>query len=179
MPSMITGLSPWAPSSGYPYCNRRKEQRVSLVLTAAADDNGRRLDRVIRKAAPDLPLSALHRLLRKGRVLLDGNAADAAARVSAGQVIEILHVPSALPGGPGASAVLEPSAPPPSVLFEGAGLLVLNKAPGALVHGRGSLEERVRLYLTPRLPPSLSFKPGPLHMLDRPSSGIIVFSTSL
>jgi 23S rRNA pseudouridine955/2504/2580 synthase len=151
------------------------------VLTAGIDDNGRRLDRVIRKAVPDLPLSALHRLLRKGRVLLDGKAADAAARVSAGQVIEILHAgaPSALPGGPGASAVPEPSAPPLPLLFEGGGLLILNKAPGVLVHGRGSLEELVRRYLKPRLPPSLSFKPGPLHRLDRPSSGIIVFSTSL
>jgi 23S rRNA pseudouridine955/2504/2580 synthase len=153
------------------------------VLTAAADDNGRRLDRVLRKAAPDLPLSALHRLLRKGRVLLDGKASDAAIRVSAGQVIEIVSV-AALPVmavGSGAAAVLEPSAPPPlpPVLFEGGGLLVLNKAPGVLVHGRGSLEELVRRYLKPALPPSLSFKPGPLHRLDRPSGGIIVFSTSL
>jgi 23S rRNA pseudouridine955/2504/2580 synthase len=69
--------------------------------------------------------------------------------------------------------------PLPPVLFEGLGLLILNKPPGVLVHGRGSLEERVRLYLKPRLPPSLSFKPGPLHRLDKPTSGIIVFSASL
>jgi 23S rRNA pseudouridine955/2504/2580 synthase len=153
-------------------------------LIAAADDDGRRLDRVLRKAAPDLPLSALHRLLRKGRVFLDGKPAGAAARVRAGQIIEILSAAgtSALPAGsePSAPAVC-PAEPPPSlpVLFEGGGLLVLNKAPGLLVHGRGSLEERVRLYLEPKLPLSLSFKPGPLHRLDRPSSGIIVFSTSL
>jgi 23S rRNA pseudouridine955/2504/2580 synthase len=67
----------------------------------------------------------------------------------------------------------------PPVLYEGGGLLILNKPPGVLVHGRGSLEERVRRYLEPMLPPSLSFRPGPLHRLDRPSSGIIVFSTSL
>jgi 23S rRNA pseudouridine955/2504/2580 synthase len=30
-----------------------------------------------------------------------------------------------------------------------------------------------------KLAPSLSFKPGPLHRLDKPTSGIIVFSTSL
>jgi 23S rRNA pseudouridine955/2504/2580 synthase len=67
----------------------------------------------------------------------------------------------------------------PPVLFEGAGLLILNKPPGLLVHGRESLEELVRFYLEPRLAPSLSFKPGPLHRLDRPTSGILVFSTSL
>jgi 23S rRNA pseudouridine955/2504/2580 synthase len=37
----------------------------------------------------------------------------------------------------------------------------------------------VRNYLEGRLPPSLSFRPGPLHRLDRPTSGIIAFSTSL
>jgi 23S rRNA pseudouridine955/2504/2580 synthase len=37
----------------------------------------------------------------------------------------------------------------------------------------------VRAYLAESLAPSLSFRPGPLHRLDRPSSGIIVFSTSL
>ena len=42
-----------------------------------------------------------------------------------------------------------------------------------------SLEDRVLAYLEPKLPPSLSFKPGPLHRLDRPSSGIVAFSTNL
>jgi 23S rRNA pseudouridine955/2504/2580 synthase len=67
----------------------------------------------------------------------------------------------------------------PPVLFEGGGLLILNKPPGLLVHGEGSLEELVHIYLKPRLVPSLSFRPGPLHRLDRPTSGIIVFSVSL
>jgi 23S rRNA pseudouridine955/2504/2580 synthase len=164
---------------------------VPLALTAAVDDDGRRLDRVIRKAAPDLPLSAIHRLLRKGRVLLDGKPSDAAARVKAGQVIEIRGI-EADPGAPyaaSASSVPMTSVPAachrtdppplPPVLFEGEGLLILNKPPGLLVHGRGSLEEIVRLYLKPRLPPSLSFRPGPLHRLDKPAGGIIVFSTSL
>jgi 23S rRNA pseudouridine955/2504/2580 synthase len=161
---------------------------MSLLLTAAADDNGRRLDRVLRKAAPDLPLSALHRLLRKGRIFLDGKPSNAAARVKTGQVIEIVSfadgaAPFRLSTGsepfiPAACPIID--VPPlPPVLFEGEGLLVLNKPPGFLVHGEGSLEELVRLYLKPRLPPSLSFKPGPLHRLDRPTSGIIVFSTSL
>jgi 23S rRNA pseudouridine955/2504/2580 synthase len=37
----------------------------------------------------------------------------------------------------------------------------------------------VREYLAGKIPASLSFKPGPLHRLDRPSSGIVVFSTSI
>ncbi|MDR1863201.1 MAG: RNA pseudouridine synthase [Treponema sp.] len=147
-----------------------------MLLSLTDDDDGRRLDRVLRKALPDLPLSALHRLLRKRRVLLDGKPEGAAARVRAGQVIDI-PVPAARPAPP--SAASGAAGPLPPVLFEGAGLLILNKPPGLLVHGRESLEELVRFYLEPRLAPSLSFKPGPLHRLDRPTSGILVFSTSL
>jgi 23S rRNA pseudouridine955/2504/2580 synthase len=65
------------------------------------------------------------------------------------------------------------------VLFESAGLLVLNKPAGLPVHGKESLEDLVLSYLEPKLLPSLSFRPGPLHRLDRPSSGVIAFSTSL
>jgi 23S rRNA pseudouridine955/2504/2580 synthase len=64
-------------------------------------------------------------------------------------------------------------------LWEGAGLLILNKPAGIPVHGPGSLEIQVRSYLAGQLPPSLSFKPGPLHRLDQPTSGIIVFSRSI
>jgi 23S rRNA pseudouridine955/2504/2580 synthase len=69
--------------------------------------------------------------------------------------------------------------PLPEILWEGAGLLVLNKPAGLPVHGPESLETAVLRYLREKLPPSLSFKPGPLHRLDRPTSGVIVFSAAL
>ncbi|GHV75609.1 pseudouridine synthase [Spirochaetia bacterium] len=152
-----------------------------LRLTAAADDDGRRLDRILRKALPDLPLSRLHHLLRKGRVLVDGVPGKGADRVKAGAVIRApLEGPLVL--GPRDSG--GPSIEPSSILWEGAGLLVLNKPVGVAVHGSDrrsadSLETQVRTYFAPKLSPSLSFKPGPLHRLDKPTSGIIVFSTSL
>jgi 23S rRNA pseudouridine955/2504/2580 synthase len=65
------------------------------------------------------------------------------------------------------------------ILWEGSGLLVLNKPSGLAVHGNDSLETLVSAYLVEKLSPSLSFKPGPLHRLDKPTSGVIVFSSSL
>jgi 23S rRNA pseudouridine955/2504/2580 synthase len=62
------------------------------LLQAGNDDDGRRLDRILRKALPGIPLSALHRLLRKGRILVDGRPAGAGDRISSGSVI---HVPGA------------------------------------------------------------------------------------
>lgn len=147
-----------------------------MRLTAAADDDRRRLDRILRKALPGLPLSALHRLFRKGRISVDGVPAAPSLRVLAGQIIEI---PGETPN-PGASPSRPLSSlPPGAVIFEDSGLLILNKAPGIAVHGPDSLEEQVRAYLEPKVPPSLSFRPGPLHRLDKPTSGVIVFSASL
>ena len=170
---------------------------MPLNLTAAADDNGRRLDRILRKTLNGLPLSAIHRLLRKGAVLVNGNMATAAQRILMGQTISVDIDVSGLSGsvtamaktsvkrqlsetgGKNAINTNKPYEVELEILFERSGLLVLNKPAGIAVHGKDSLEDKVLSYLAPKLPPSLSFRPGPLHRLDKPSSGIIAFSTSL
>ena len=195
---------------------------MQLNLTAAIDDNGRRLDRILRKALGDMPLSAIHRLLRKGGVLVDGKPAPADLRIHCGQSITVnlsrkdaenaktqrnsrnekaktIHQETRKRQDRNGEALSTPLPPRlrvfaplrddneaiiPEIIFEGAGLLILNKPAGLAVHDKGSdgsasLEELVRDYLKYRLPPSLSFRPGPLHRLDKPSSGLIAFSTSL
>ncbi|MCL2602072.1 MAG: RluA family pseudouridine synthase [Treponema sp.] len=156
-----------------------------LTLTAGADDDGRRLDRILRKAVRELPLSAIHRLLRQGCVCINGNPAQANSRIRAGQIITIpeLSLPrlkrEATHGQPDCSSAPAHVPCKLEILFEGAGLLILNKPAGVAAHGEHSLETLALSYLTPRLPPSLSFKPGPLHRLDKPSSGVIAFSADL
>ncbi|MCL2374660.1 MAG: RluA family pseudouridine synthase [Treponema sp.] len=153
---------------------------MPLNLTAAADDDGRRLDRILRKALRDMPLSAIHRLLRQGGILVNGETAAADRRVRAG---EIISAPDAAACGfkeaPLRRASPAGQLPPAAILFEGAGLLVVNKPAGLEVHGASSLETQVLAYLDPKLPPSLSFRPGPLHRLDKPTSGAIAFSASI
>jgi len=152
---------------------------MPLNLTAAADDNGRRLDRILRKALRDLPLSAIHRLLRTGSVLVDGKTAPADFRVQCGQTITVKVSDDFTPEKAQKAQMASGLILPEIILYEGEGLLILNKPEGITVHGRESLADWVLNYLKPKIPPSLSFRPGPLHRLDKPSSGIIVFSTSL
>ena len=149
---------------------------MALELITGADDGGRRLDRILRKAFPALSLSGIYRLLRKGRILVDGKPGRAQDRVLPGARIQIPGE-TGLSGPPGLypERVSPGLLPPPDILWEGAGLLFLNKPPGLLVHGPESLETQVLQYLRGKLPASLSFKPGPLHRLDRPTSGIIAF----
>jgi 23S rRNA pseudouridine955/2504/2580 synthase len=149
-----------------------------MRLTAALDDNGRRLDRILRKALPDMPLSALHRLLRKGKITVDGLPAPPSTRIKTGQTIEISSLPPSSLLTPN-SSLLTPNSSLLTILHEDSNLLVLNKPAGIAVHGPESLEELVRADLLPTLPASLSFRPGPLHRLDKPTSGVIVFSACL
>ena len=145
-----------------------------MELITGENDKGRRLDRVLRKALPDHPLPLIHRLLRQGQVLVDGKPGKAQDRLDCGVKISIFSLKNAQK-----SNNLVRSLPPPNIIWEDSGLLSVNKPAGLAVHGPGSLDAMVRSFLTGKLPPSLSFSPGPLHRLDKPSSGIVVFSTSL
>ncbi|MDR1107897.1 MAG: RluA family pseudouridine synthase [Spirochaetaceae bacterium] len=111
---------------------------------------------------------------------MDGKPGRAEDRIAPGALIQIPHLTGpSRPPEPSPGSAAPRSDPLPLILWEGAGLLFLNKPAGLLVHGPESLETQVRRYLAGKLPPSLSFRPGPLHRLDRPVSGVITFSTSL
>ena len=66
--------------------------------------------------------------------------------------------------------------PLPDILANGAGIIVFNKPAGLASHGPKSLDTLVKAHYTNT---SLSFRSGPLHRLDRPTSGAIAFSENL
>ena len=147
-----------------------------MELVTGENDEGRRLDRVLRKALPEHSLALIHRLLRQGFVFVNGKSAKAQYRLKNKDVISIpsLKEPrSFLSPLPVACSLM------PDILWQGQGLIAVNKPSGITVHGKNSLDEIVRAYLADKVSPSLSFKPGPLHRLDKPSSGIVVFSTNI
>ena len=145
------------------------------------DDVGRRLDRVVRRLLPSAPLSRIFQAIRTGEIQVGGRVAAGAYRVREGDVI---RVRAELAEESAVQAIRPPTDAPPdwllsAILLENEHLLVLNKPRGLLVHGEGSVEQAVRAYLAPRLPASLSFVPGPLHRLDRNTSGLLAFGKSL
>ena len=145
-------------------------------FSAGKDDGGRRLDRVVRHFLAGIPLSAIHRAIRKGQVRVNGGRAGPEQRILPG---DMLQVWSGLVNTQGES-VPPVILPPPSILCETQDILFVDKPAGLLVHdGTGSLEAMVRAYLAPTQPPSLSFVPGPLHRLDRNTSGVVAFSRTL
>lgn len=157
---------------------------MKVEFVAGLDDHGRRLETVLRRLCPDVTLAGLHKALRQGDVRVNGAKATSDLRLQAG---DTLAVWDALV--PQAGRKERPVKPISDdwVVHEDDDWLVINKPPGLVVH-RGDtdqpvaddspLDDRVRAWL-PKGRTSLSFRPGPLHRLDRETSGLIVFSKTL
>jgi len=171
-----------------------------IELTAGKDDNDRRLDRILRKALPELSLSLIHRLLRRKKILVDNKPATPNHRIEQGMVIKINASATHIREQVNQTIVNHKNTlvnekkislkktnpdlrPPAPVLWQGSGIIVFNKPQGLSTHGPNSLDVIVNDWLSAGgagpLPRSLSFKPGPLHRLDKPTSGAIAFSQTL
>ncbi len=66
------------------------------------------------------------------------------------------------------------------ILFHNTHVLAINKKRGELVHGPDSLEQEVRRFSDAQAEgeSGVSFSPGPIHRLDRNTTGIILFALS-
>ena len=154
------------------------------LLRLGQNDDGRRLDRILRIALHELPLSAIHKALRKGNIRVNGARQPPEYRCRVGDIIEYSIARGLKPVSPlsqdQGSAHTQLTLDPSLILKETEDLLFINKPAGLLVHdGERSLEAMVKRYLSSALDASLSFSPGPLHRLDRNTSGIVAFSRSI
>ncbi len=148
-------------------------------FTVEADDSDRRFDRIVRRLLPGMSLSRIYQLMRKGLIKLDGKKADPAIRPREGceiwiadPVWESRDPTDALPGNDGITPTFAPE-----ILFRNDDLLIINKPRGMATHGEGGLDRAMVPLLGAS--ESLSFRPGPLHRLDKGTTGLLAFSRSL
>ena len=151
------------------------------------DDEGRRLDKVIRIFIPDLPLSNIYQAMRKGLIKINGKKSKPDYKICPGDMLTIAdvllknEVESSGAAGTNGSLLYKIEN---LIVFENENLLVLNKPAGINVHkakkDEVSLAELVEdYYKRTRVSTSVSFRPGPLHRLDKMTSGLVCFSMSL
>lgn len=164
-----------------------------IDFTAGADDEGRRMDRIVRGLLPAHSLGMVYKYLRKGLIRRNGSRIRPEARVQEGDTISIaafLLQDAPIPGIPPCWEEAAPKVGEPVLqdLFVNPHVRIISKPYGIPVQGGGrspiSLDRLiVRDYLRQQresgAPPSLSFRPGPLHRLDRRTTGVLAFSQSL
>jgi 23S rRNA pseudouridine955/2504/2580 synthase len=150
-----------------------------IQLTVSADAAGQRLDKLVRKALRDVPLSHVYKMFRTRKVRVNGARGKADQLVAEGDVVVIRGDEERLlarpePAAGGATRVTF------GVLHEDADVLAVDKPAGLAAHpGTGiegaTLVEMARAYLrTPDDLPPTEFKPSPAHRLDRDTSGCLI-----
>src|SRR5262249_10845821 len=146
------------------------------TVTVDVKDGSLRLDRWFKRHYPDLGHGQLEKLLRTGRIRVNGKRAKSGDRVEAGHAIQV----------PALRDVAPPvrSAPPPprpsdeamlraAILHRDEAIIVLNKPPGLAVQG-GTATERHLDGLLDGLRFGNVERPRLVHRLDKETSGILV-----
>ena len=132
-----------------------------------------RLDKVLLERYPDFSRSRIEGLIKSGFVTVNGATAEKAGmKVADSDEIEV-EIPPPVP------AIPEPEDIPLAVIFEDDDILVIDKAPGMVVHPApghftGTLVNALLFHC-----PDLSgiggvARPGIVHRLDQETSGLLV-----
>lgn len=169
-----------------------------IQIKAGENDVNRRLDRVLRKALPELPLGEIYRHIRKGTIKVNGKKTSQDYHI---QQDDVLYLASFLPVNmpdeakhPENVKIIENdelknnscsvnSKACYETVFCNEHIKVINKPAGISVHeskkGETSLAELISEEYKLKNSGSLSFTAGPLHRLDKNTSGILCFSQSI
>ncbi len=143
----------------------------TIVLYAAPEDEGLRLDRFVARAVAGLSRSYVQQLVGDGRVTVNGKIARSSLALRHGDRVEV-SVPPPQP------TTLTPEAIPLQVVYEDADLVVVDKPAGMVVHPapghEGGTLANALLARYPEMEINGGVRPGIVHRLDQGTSGLLV-----
>lgn len=154
------------------------DQEFPILISATAEDAGKRLDQFLAGHLPDTSRARVQQLIAQHMVLVNDSIARASLRLHGSERISVL--------GSAAQPPLRAMAEdiPLDIVFEDDELAVVNKAAGMTVHaGAGATEEeRNRGTLVNALLHHFGqlssvggeLRPGIVHRLDKATSGLLV-----
>ncbi len=138
---------------------------------------GKRLDLFLVEHAPaGLSRSRIQRLIRDGKVSVDGKRTTPKTLIRAGSSVLLT-----LPTPP--TSTLQPAAIPLTILYEDEELLILNKAAGLVVHPGAGKSDATLVHALLHYGCKLSTiggpkRPGIVHRLDKETSGVLLIAKS-
>ncbi len=148
------------------------------TVTVAGEDGSVRLDRWFKRHYPALGHGRLEKLLRTGRIRVDGKRARSGDHVIPGQAIRIPALEEMTAPAPQLSRQARPADEAmlqDAVLHRDDAVIVLNKPPGLPVQG-GSRTERHLDGLLDVLRFGSQVRPRLVHRLDKDTSGVLVIA---
>ncbi len=150
------------------------EAKVALIAVSE-DEAGMRLDRWFKRRFPQLPLSHLNKIVRKGEVRVAGKRAETSTRLEAGQSVRVPPLDLAPPAPPRRPSEDDAAAIRAMVLYEDKGVIVLNKPYGLAVQGGSGTTRHIDGMLA-ALADKNGERPALVHRLDRDTSGVLLIA---
>ncbi|MGA2026795.1 MAG: RluA family pseudouridine synthase [Syntrophobacteraceae bacterium] len=146
-------------------------------FVVSTEQSGQRLDLFLSRVIPDLSRSHFKRLIKEDLILVNGNPVKPSYETRAGDLI-MAKVP-----GQKTDEVLKPEPMPLDILFEDEDLLIVNKAPGLVVHPgaghrEGTLVHGLLAHCARLAVQGSPLRPGIVHRLDKDTSGALVIAKS-
>lgn len=146
-------------------------------ITVIEDDNGQRLDRWLKKNAPQVPYGLIQKMIRQGQLRVDGKRAKADTRLKTGQDIRI---PPLEDKGAGAKPKLGDKASAfikSLVIHDDGAVIAINKPHGIATQGGTKTTHHIDGMLE-ALKNKDMVKPRLIHRLDRETSGVLLLARS-
>ncbi|MBO5690243.1 MAG: RluA family pseudouridine synthase [Spirochaetaceae bacterium] len=163
-----------------------------IDFTADENDAGRRIDKIVRRLMPDHSLGMIYKYFRKGLVRKNKGKTKPEEKINIGDNINIaaflLNNDSHSESQKNISKKSQIHISLGSDLFLNQHIRIINKPYDIPVQGGKNIslsldtiisQEYLQMQQEKGRAPSLSFRPGPLHRLDRKTTGILAFSQSL
>jgi 23S rRNA pseudouridine1911/1915/1917 synthase len=153
-----------------------------LLISATAQDTGKRLDQFLAAHLPETSRARVQQLLTQQLVLVNDAIARASLRLRGDERIAVL--------GPASRPALRAMAEdiPLNIVFEDADLAVVNKPAGMTVHAgagatddernRGTLVNALLHHFGQLSSVGGELRPGIVHRLDKATSGLLVVAKS-
>lgn len=144
-----------------------------IIITAAPEDVGQRLDKLLSEKL-GVTRSHIQHAIERGEVLLSGRPAQAKDKPKAGQEISVmLAEPTEI--------AVEPEDIPIDIVYQDADLAVINKARGMVVHPAvgnesGTLVNAILYHIKDLSGINGEIRPGIVHRLDKDTTGLIVIA---
>jgi 23S rRNA pseudouridine1911/1915/1917 synthase len=140
-----------------------------VSVRIAPEQAGKRLDQALASLLPEYSRSQIQQWIRAGEVLLDSTPANQRQKVVGGETVDI-RVPEA------PEPVWRAQSLPLDIVYEDEHLLIINKAPGMVVHPAVGNYEGTLVNALLAYAPSLGALPraGIVHRLDKDTSGLLV-----
>ena len=151
----------------------------AAVCVIGEDEAGMRLDRWFRRCFPDLPLSHLMKIVRRGEVRVNGRRAEASTRLEKGESVRV--PPLRLPPAPSSARKRANSEDAEAIramtLYEDRDVIVLDKPYGLAVQGGSGTKRHIDGMLE-ALAGRNGERPVLVHRLDRDTTGVLLVAKS-